>query len=154
MNRVPFQLVDNRGPMGQLSTVSDHHQRKGKAMVYVGLNVSGKSLVAYAVNERKQRVFLGEQPATRAGLWEPVRQVGRNNRDGRGEVRRVLLQCAHTVVRMKSAGAKPLQQFYARIAKRRVKKIAIVALARKLVTMAYGVLKSRQPYDPRRLQPA
>ena len=32
-------------------------------MVYVGLDVSGKSLVAYAVNERKQRVFEGEQPA-------------------------------------------------------------------------------------------
>lgn len=29
MNRAPFQLVDSRGPMGQLSTVSDHHQRKG-----------------------------------------------------------------------------------------------------------------------------
>ncbi|MDF0653022.1 MAG: IS110 family transposase [Nitrospira sp.] len=83
-----------------------------------------------------------------------VRQLGRINRDGRGEVRRVLLQCAHTVVRMKSAGAKPLQQFYARIAKRRGKKIAVVALARKLLTTAYGVLKSGQPYDPRKLQPA
>lgn len=84
----------------------------------------------------------------------PVRQLGRINRDGRGEVRRVLLQCAHTVVRMKSAGAKPLQQFYARIAKRRGKQIAVVALTRKLRTTAYGVLKSGTPYDPRKLQPA
>jgi transposase len=83
-----------------------------------------------------------------------VRQLGRINRDGRGEVRRVLLQCAHTVVRMKSAGAKPLQQFYARIAKRRGKKIAVVALARKLLTTAYGVLKSGTLYDPRKLQSA
>jgi len=83
-----------------------------------------------------------------------VRQLGRINCDGRGEVRRVLLQCAHTVVRMKSAGAKPLQQFYARIAKRRGKKIAVVALARKLLTTAYGVLKSGTLYDPRKLQPA
>ena len=29
MNRTPFQLVDSRGPMGRLSTVNDHHQRKG-----------------------------------------------------------------------------------------------------------------------------
>jgi len=29
MNRAPFQLVDSRGTLGQLSTVSDHHQRKG-----------------------------------------------------------------------------------------------------------------------------
>jgi transposase len=83
-----------------------------------------------------------------------VRHLGRINRDGRQEVRRVLLQCAHTVVRMKSAGAKPLQQFYARIATRRGKKIAVVALARKLLTTAYGVLKSGTPYDPRKLQPA
>lgn len=45
-------------------------------MVYVGVDVSGKSLVAYAVNERKQRVFEGEQPATRAGVRALLRQVG------------------------------------------------------------------------------
>ncbi|MCC6967355.1 MAG: IS110 family transposase [Nitrospira sp.] len=83
-----------------------------------------------------------------------VRQLGRINRDGRGEVRRVLLQCAHTVARMTSHGAKPLQQFFPRIAQRRGKKIAVVALARKLLTTAYGVLKSGQPYDPRKLQPS
>lgn len=66
-----------------------------------------------------------------------VRQLGRINRDGRGEVRRVLLQCAHTVVRMKNHGTKPLQQFYAQIARRQGKKIAVVALARKLLATAY-----------------
>jgi transposase len=83
-----------------------------------------------------------------------VRHLGRINRDGRGEVRRVLLQCAHTVARMNSHGAQPLQRFFARVARRRGKKIALVALARKLLTTAYGVLKSGQPYDPRKLQPA
>ncbi len=77
-----------------------------------------------------------------------VRQLGRINRDGRLEVRRVRLQCAHPLVRMKSQGAKPLQQFYGRVARRRGKKIALVALARKLLTTVYGVLKSGQPYDP------
>jgi hypothetical protein len=37
---------------------------------------------------------------------------------------------------MKRHGAKPLQQFFARIARRRGKKIAVVALARKLLTTA------------------
>ena len=83
-----------------------------------------------------------------------VRHLGRINGDGRLEVRRGLLQCAHTVTRMTSHGAKPLQQFYARIARRRGKKIAVVALARKLLTTAYGVLKSEQRYDPQKLQPA
>jgi transposase len=83
-----------------------------------------------------------------------VRQLGRITRDGRGEVRRVLLQCAHTVARMKSHGAKPLHQFVARIARRRGKTIAGVALARTLLTTAAGVLKSGQPSDPRKLEPA
>jgi hypothetical protein len=55
---------------------------------------------------------------------------------------------------MKSHGAKPFQQFYARIARRRGKKIAVVALARKLLITVYGVLKSGQPYDPRKVQSA
>ncbi|WP_447973854.1 IS110 family transposase [Nitrospira sp. Kam-Ns4a] len=45
-------------------------------MLSVGLDVSGKRLVAYAVTERKQRVFEGEQPASRVGLRALLRQVG------------------------------------------------------------------------------
>ena len=80
-------------------------------------------------------------------------QLGRINRDGRHEVRRVLLQCAHTLARMKSAGARPLRAFYERVMRRRGKKIAMVALARKLLTTAYGVLKSGESYDPAKLLP-
>ncbi|GIW55153.1 MAG: hypothetical protein KatS3mg082_1557 [Nitrospiraceae bacterium] len=84
-----------------------------------------------------------------------VRQVGRINRDGRLEIRRVLLPWAQTVARMHSQGAKPLQQFVARIARRRGRRrMAVIALARKLLTTASGVLKSGQPYDPRKVQPA
>jgi transposase len=82
-----------------------------------------------------------------------VTHMGHINRDGRHEVRRVLLQCAHTVARMKSHGAGPLKEFFERVMKRRGKKIAVVALARKLLTIAYGVLKSGEPYDPRMLLP-
>lgn len=83
-----------------------------------------------------------------------VTHMGRINRDGRHEVRRVLLQCAHTVARMKSYASRPLRMFFERVMKRRSKKIAIVALARKLMTIAYGVLKSGNPYDPKMLLPA
>ena len=75
--------------------------------------------------------------------------LGRINRDGRHELRRVLLQCAHTVARMKSYEARPLRQFFERIRQRRGKKIAIVALARKLLTIAYGVLRTRAMFDPK-----
>lgn len=81
-----------------------------------------------------------------------VTHLGHINRDGRHEVRSVLLQCAHTVSRMKRHDAAPLVDFFQRVAVRRGKKIAIVALARKLLTTAYGVLKHRVTYDPAKLQ--
>jgi transposase len=77
--------------------------------------------------------------------------LGHINRNGRHEVRRVLLQCAHTVVRMNSLAARPLTEFYQRVMRKRGKKIAIVAVARKLLTIAYGVLKHRAAYDPAKL---
>lgn len=82
-----------------------------------------------------------------------VVHLGRINRDGRQELRRVLLQCAHTLTRMRSPGARPLRAFFERVLKRRGKKIAIVALARKLLTTAYGVLKAGAFYDPDKLLP-
>jgi len=78
-----------------------------------------------------------------------VTHLGRINRDGRMEMRKVLLQCAHTITRMKSYEARPLKEFFERIKKRRGKKIAVVALARKLLTIAYGVLKTKKVYDPK-----
>lgn len=80
-----------------------------------------------------------------------VTHLGHIARDGRHEVRRTLLQCAHTITRMKSPEAKPLQEFFRRVEKRRGKKIAIVALARKLLTVAYGVLRTKMAYDPMKL---
>jgi transposase len=77
-----------------------------------------------------------------------VTHLGRINRDGRMEMRKVLLQCAHTVTRMKNYESRPLREFFERIKKRRGKKIAVVALARKLLTVAYGVLRRKEAYDP------
>jgi len=45
-------------------------------MMYVGLDVSGKSVVGYAVNERKRCVCEGERPASRAGLRALLQDVG------------------------------------------------------------------------------
>lgn len=81
-----------------------------------------------------------------------VTNMGHINRDGRSEVRQVLIQCAHTLARTKNAESKPLRDFFERIEKKRGKKIAIIALARKLLTTVYGVMKSGEVYDPRKLQ--
>jgi len=78
--------------------------------------------------------------------------LGRINRDGRQEVRKVLLQCAHTIQRTGTYHAAPIREFLERIERRRGKKRAVVATARKLLTIAYGVLKSGVPYDPMRLR--
>lgn len=80
-----------------------------------------------------------------------TKSMGRINRDGRQEVRKVLLQCAHTLVRTKNHPAAPLREFFERVEKRRGKKRAVVATARKLLTVAYGVLKSNTAYDPKKL---
>lgn len=80
--------------------------------------------------------------------------LGSINRDGRSEVRRAMLQCAHAVARTKTAAVRPLKEFFERIEKRRGKKRAIVALARKLLTTVYGVLKSGEVYNPAKLKAA
>jgi transposase len=102
--------------------------------------------------------FDGKKAVAKYGALTPTiyqsgaaTHLGHINRNGRQEVRRVLLQCAHTVVRMQSHAARPLQDFYERVMRRGGKKIAIVAVARKLLTTAYGVLKHGAVYDPARL---
>ena len=80
--------------------------------------------------------------------------MGKINRDGRSEVRRAMLQCAHAVARTKTAAVVPLKLFFERIEKRRGKKRATVALARKLLTTVYGVLKSGEVYNPAKLKAA
>jgi transposase len=104
--------------------------------------------------------FENKKAAAKYGALTPtiyqsgnVIHLGHINRNGRQEVRRVLLQCAHTIARMTSHEARPLRMFYERIKARRGKKIAIVAVARKLLTIAYGVLKSGQYYNPLKLAP-
>ncbi len=78
--------------------------------------------------------------------------LGRINRDGRQEVRRVMLQCAHVLVRMKSPASRPLREFFLRLERKTGKKKALVALARKLLTVCYGVLKSGKAFDPSKVE--
>jgi len=117
--------------------------------------ISSRVLLS-AIDEAER--FDGKKEVAKYGALTPtiyqsggITHLGHINRNGRQEVRRVLLQCAHTVVRMKSYSAAPLKAFYQRVMRRGGKKIAIVAVARKLLTVAYGVLKHRAAYDPAKL---
>ena len=43
----------------------------------------------------------------------------------------------------------PLRDFYQRLlAKGKPKKVALIAVARKLLTLAFTLVKTQQPYDP------
>jgi len=64
----------------------------------------------------------------------------------------VWVQAAHAVLAVKDAAAAPLQRWCERLARRRGKKTAIVALARKLLTIAFHLLREGTTYDPRRLR--
>ena len=103
---------------------------------------TAKKLVAYA----------GLAPSVRAS-GERV-EYGRITKQGRSEIRAVWVQAAHAALAVKGAAAAPLQRWWARVARRRGKKTAIVALARKLLTIAFHLLHDGTTYDVRRLRRA
>jgi transposase len=100
---------------------------------------TAKKLVAYA----------GLAPSVRAS-GERV-EYGRITKQGRSEIRAVWVQAAHAALAVKGAAAAPLQRWWGRVARRRGKKTAVVALARKLLTIAFHLLQDGTMYDARRL---
>jgi len=121
-----------------------------------GIGTISSRVLLSAIDEAER--FDSKKEVAKYGALTPtvyqsggITHLGHINRNGRQEVRRVLLQCAHTVVRMKSYSAAPLKAFYQRVMRKGEKKIAIVAVARKLLTIAYAVLKHRAVYDPAKL---
>jgi transposase len=101
---------------------------------------TAKKLVAYS----------GLAPSVRAS-GERV-AYGRITKEGRSEIRAVWVQAAHAVLAVKNAAARPLQAWCERVARRRGKKTALVALARKLLTIAFHLLQERTTFDPQRLR--
>jgi transposase len=138
--------------------IAIEHEQIDRLQSIPGIGALSSRVILSAVDDVKR--FDNKKSLAKYGALTPriyqsggVTHLGRISRDGRHEVRRVLLQCAHTVARMKSYEARPLKMFFERVRHRRGKKIAIVALARKLLTIAYGVLSSKTMYDPKVLSP-
>ena len=92
-----------------------------------------------------------------SGLAPTVRQSGERteygsiSREGRRELRAVWVQIAHLVAVDRHRQSQPLRSWFNRVAKRRGKKTAIVALARKLLVIAYHLLREETTYDAARL---
>ena len=89
--------------------------------------------------------YLGLNPRVRQSGTGPAKH-GRISKHGPGAVRAVLVEAAWVASR--STG--PLRAFWQRIAARRGANIATVAVARKLVVLAWQLLTKRQDYAFRR----
>lgn len=87
-----------------------------------------------------------------SGLYLTVRSSGERteynsiSRQGRAELRVVWVQIAHLVVQDRHRDTARLQVWYAKVARKRGTKTAIVALAQKLLTTAYRLLTDESEY--------
>src|SRR5512144_166846 len=111
-----------------------------------------------ATIDRVERFGRAKQVVSYAGLAPSVRGSGGHvkygpiTKEGRAELRAVLVQAAHAALRATDPAAAPLQRWHARVARRRGKKIATVALARKLLTIAFHLLRDGTTYQPQRVR--
>ncbi len=77
-----------------------------------------------------------------------LHRPGHLTKTGPALVRRLLIQAAWSFLRSRSAQRSRWYEWYHRLARRRGHKIAIVALARKLLTALIASLRTQTPWDP------
>jgi transposase len=85
--------------------------------------------------------YLGLDPRVRQS-GDKAAQHGHISRAGQAHARGLLVEAAHTAIRTPG----PLRAFYARIATRRGKQIALCATARKLAVLAWHLLSKDEDY--------
>ena len=125
-----------------------------KTMPMVGV-IAALTLIAAVDDE--DRFSSSRQLVSYSGLAPIVRQSGERatygpiSREGRRELRGIWVQIAHLVATDESAAAKPLRRWFLKVAHRRGKKTALVALARKLLTIALQMMRTGEVYDAKRL---
>lgn len=116
------------------------------------------SLTFVAAVDDVQRFPSSRKLVGYSGLAPTVRSSGERteygsiSREGRRELRAVWVQIAHLVAIDTSAATRPLRTWFNKVAKRRGKKTALVALARRLLIIAYRLLKDETVYDARRVK--
>ncbi|HEX2614696.1 MAG TPA: IS110 family transposase [Nitrososphaera sp.] len=93
---------------------------------------------------RQLTAYSGIAPAPHTS-GSSVRGRSRISKIGNGRLRRALYMAALSAARVPS----PLRAFYQRLRESgKPAKVALVALARKLLELAFAIVKSSQPYDP------
>jgi len=118
------------------------------------------SLTFLAAVDQVERFGSSRKLVGYSGLAPTVRSSGERteygsiSREGRRELRGVWVQIAQLVAMDTGKATAPLRKWFSKVAFHRGKKTAIVALARKLLTIAYQLLKQQTVYDVRRLRRA
>lgn len=115
------------------------------------------ALTLVAAIDRVERFRSSRELVSYSGLAPIVRQSGERtsygpiSREGRKEIRGVWVQIAHLVAHSDKGNAKPLRRWFLRVARRRGKKTALVALTRRLLTVAFFMLRTGEVFDAKRL---
>jgi transposase len=140
----------------QLRTLAHHDDRVRLLMTLPGV-AHGVALTLIAALGDITRFRDGDHAASYLGLTPVVRQSagkcyrGSITKAGCSTTRAMLTQAAQHAADHPG----PLGAFFRRLRKRKTRNVAIVATARKLVTIAYLMLKNNEPYryaDPERVR--
>ena len=94
--------------------------------------------------------FLGVVPGERSSGEH--RRIGRITKAGNARARYLLVEAGWRILRAKDSETAALREWALGIAARRGKRIAVVALARRLAGMLYAMWRDQRPYDATRLR--
>jgi transposase len=131
----------------QLADVAQQEPRVRLLMTLPGVNYVVALGLLSALGDLS-RFKDGDHAAAYLGLVPATHQSGRRcyqgpiTKAGRSQTRSLLTQSAQHVARH----AGPLGAFFRRLARRKNRNVAIMAVARKLVTVAFLMLKNNEPY--------
>jgi transposase len=95
--------------------------------------------------------YLGVVPSERSSGEK--RQLGRLTKAGNGRMRWLLVEAGWQILRSRAAETVALRTWTRAIAQRRGKRIAAVALARRLAGILYAMWRDGVPYDAQRIRP-
>jgi transposase len=94
--------------------------------------------------------FLGLVPGERSSGEK--RRIGRITKAGNARVRYLLVEAGWRILRAKDPETAALRAWGLRIADRRGKRIAVVAIARRLAGILYAMWRDQQSYDGTKLR--
>jgi transposase len=120
--------------------------------------VTSRAVVAYAGNGlrfrsgRKFAAYIGLTPTVNQTGVQAAR-LGHITRQGPSVLRRLFVQAAQTASRTKAFRRTRWWKWFHRLEARRGRKIAVVALARKLAELCYAIIRDGEAWNEERLWP-